>query len=381
MLAALSVAALLAMGFPQTATEHSYQKENLSCTSRQAAVSSCSIASADDTVPPSSLMPRSIFNQNVTSWSIAPNSAAIVSEFNADWQANYGNVGVNGRPVVWVPAGQPMVPLSVQAGCTSFLSNTGASAPIPSWAPTSGANDYALTIYQPSSNTVWELWQAHEVAASSTGGNGAGSSANPGWSACWGGSATLNTFSGVFSNPYGETATGISNAATEVTEADILSGSINHAIGIQVVNCSVYIYPANRGDCEQDIPGDPAEGQWFRFAPSVDCADYDTTPFENEVCLAGQQNGFVVVDRGGSDGIEADYATGSWTDEGNPGPVGSWQDNPAGGCCIFAGGGGPLEDAFMTSSGVYEQEWTVIANLPWSQLQVVEPPLGHGFRS
>ena len=35
----------------------------------------------------------------------------------------------------------------------------------------------------------------------------------------------------------------------------------------------------------------------------------------------------------------------------------------------------------MTSSGVYEQEWTVIANLPWSQLQVVEPPLGHGFRS
>ncbi len=161
--------------------------------------------------------------------------------------------------------------------------------------------------------------------------------------------------------------------ATEVTEADVLSGSIKHAIGLQVVNCTTFVYPANRGDCNHD-PGTPAEGQWFRFAPSVDCADYDTTPFENEVCIAGQQRGFVVVDHGGSDGIEADFASGTWTDEGNAGPAGTWQRTSSGACCIFAGGGAPLERSLRTSSGTYEQEYQVIAGLPWSELQVIVPP-------
>jgi hypothetical protein len=372
-LAALSLTAMLAVGLTPVASGPGFYPGGLSCSAGSVSAR-CATLNANDTVPPASLMPRSLFNRSVTTWPVDPDSTALVSEFNADWQTNYGNVGVNGRPVVWVPAGQPLVRLSVQAGCTNFLTDTGAWAPIPPWAPTSGPNDYALTIYQPSSNSVWELWQAHESTTTSTSGSGTGTT-NPGWSACWGGKAYMSTFSGVFPAPYGETAAGISNLATEVTEADALSGTIDHAIGLQVVNCTGGVYPAAREDCWSG-PGAPAEGQWFRFAPTVNCANYDTTPFENEVCLAGQQKGFVVVDHGGSDGIEADYATGSWTDEGNPGPVGSWQDNPNGGCCIFAGGGGPLEDAFQTSSGTYEQEWNVIANLPWSQLQVIDPPPG-----
>jgi hypothetical protein len=319
-------------------------------------------------------MPDSLFNQDVATWPVAADSAAIVQEFNGDWRVNYGNVGVEGRPVVWVPSHQPMVPLYVQPGCDDFRTNTGGSAPIPPWAPTSGPGDYILTIYQPSSDSVWELWQAHRLGARTSPDDGsADNRSGTGWSACWAGKASLSTFSGVFPWPYGETASGISNLATEVTEADVLSGSITHAIGIQVVNCTTSVYPADRGDCGNHA-GDPAEGQWFRFAPSVDCANYNATPFENEVCVAGQQKGFVVVDHGGSDAIEADYATGTWTDEGNPGPVGSWQRNPNGGCCIFAGGGGPLEQAFRTTSGYYEQEYQVIANLPWDQLQVIVPP-------
>jgi hypothetical protein len=318
-------------------------------------------------------MPNSLFNREVTKWPVDRNSASLVAEFNFDWESNYGNVGVNGRPVIWVPASQPMVALSVKAGCSgNFLTNTGTSAPIPQWASTTGGADTPLTVYQPGSNSVWELYQARPVT---TGGAGGGTSADRGWSACWGGKAHLNTFTGVFPQPYGETATGISNLATEVTEADVLSGTIRHAIGLQVANCSMGTYPADRSNCGY-YPGNPAEGQWLRFAPSVNCAAYDTTPFENEVCLAGQRYGFVIVDQGGSDGILADYATGTWAHEGNPGPVGSWQDNPKGGCCIFVGGGGPLEDAFQTASGYWEQEYQVIASLPWSRLQVIDPPHG-----
>jgi hypothetical protein len=332
---------------------------------------SCAVAHANDTVPPASLMPSSLFNRNVAKWPVDRYSAALVEEFNFDWQQNYGNVGVDGRPVIWVPADQPMVPLSVQAGCgSSLLASTGTSAPIPRWAPSSGSPGSALTVYQPSSDTVWELYEARPVT---TGGSGA----NRGWSACWGGKAYLNTFTGVFSLPYGETATGISNLATEVTEADVLSGSIRHAIALQVANCSMSVYPANRTNCGY-YPGNPAEGQWFRFSPSVDCAAYDTTPFENEVCVAGKRYGFVIVDQGGSDGVVADYATGTWTDEGNHGPVGSWQHNSKGACCIFVGGGGPLEDAFRTASGYWEQEYQVITPLPWSKLQVIDPPSSRG---
>ncbi len=377
-LAAVAFAAALVLSFAPAATGPSPEAESVPCVAGTTGAlgpgpgASCRAAAIGDAVPPASLMPDSLFNQNVSSWPVARDSTEIVNELNADWHSNYGNVGVTGRPLVWVPANQPMVPLSVQSGCNSFLGNTGTSAPIPAWAPTSGPTDYILTVYQPSSDSVWELWQAHPVTARTTADKGFGSIAK-GWSACWGGKASLGTSSGVFPWPGGETATGISNLATEVSEADVLSGSIKHAIGLQVVNCTTYLYPADRGDCGSH-PGYPAEGQWFRFAPSVSCSDYDTTPFENEVCIAGKQNGFVVVDHGGSDGIEADYATGSWTDEGNPGPMGSWHRNSNGGCCIFTGGGGPLEEAFENSPGNYVQEYQVIADLPWTQLQVIDPP-------
>jgi hypothetical protein len=370
MLAVISLAGALALGLPAVTVGPPPITAETTPTAGPAADAG---AGAGDTVAPASLLPNSLFNQDVASWPVAPDSAAVVKEFNNDWRTNYGSVGVNGRPVVWVPAGQPMVPLSVRSGCNDFLGETGTSAPVPPWAPTSGPADDILTVYQPSSNSVWEFWQAHHVTRLSAAGHGGRESTGAGWSACWGGKAPLSTFSGTFPSPYGETATGISNLATEVTEADILSGSIKHAIGLQVVNCTTAIYPADRGDCNHD-PGAPAEGQWFRFSSRVNCAEYDSTPFENEVCVAGQQRGFVVVDHGGSDGIEADFATGTWTDEGNPGPAGTWQRSPAGGCCLFAGGGAPLEQSFKTSAGVYEQEYQVIAGLPWDELQVIVPP-------
>jgi hypothetical protein len=378
------LAGVLVLALPAITPAHTSLAAALPCAAGQRAASaSCAsatsggdgdnLAGAGDTVPPAELMADSLFNRDVTAWPVARDSTAIVAEFNRDWQVNYGSVGVNGRPVVWVPPGQPMVPLSVQPGCANFSKDTGPSAPIPAWAPTSGPGDEILTVYQPSSDSVWELWQAHRVATQKTTGEGRTPPADAGWTACGAGKASLRTFSGVFPFPYGETASGISNLATEVTEADVLSGSIEHAIGLQVVDCTTAVYPADRGDCNYD-PGTPAEGQWFRFAPSVKCADYDATAFENEVCIAGRQKGFVVVDHAGSDGIEADFATGTWTDEGNPGPVVSWQRNSRGQCCIFAGGGGPLEEAFRTASGLYEQEYQVIAGLPWRRLQVIVPP-------
>ena len=78
----------------------------------------------------------------------------------------------------------------------------------------------------------------------------------------------------------GRSATSLSEIATMVTEADVASGSINHALSINISDCNGWVLPATRGDCGSD-PGQPAEGQWFRFAPGTTCnpTTQCTTPF------------------------------------------------------------------------------------------------------
>ncbi len=68
----------------------------------------------DNLVPPASLMPDSLFNQGVQSWPVDSRSAAFASDIVADYQSAYGAVATNtDRPVYWVPANQPLVPVTV----------------------------------------------------------------------------------------------------------------------------------------------------------------------------------------------------------------------------------------------------------------------------
>jgi len=307
-----------------------------------------SIAFLPTTVPPSgppaSLMPHSIFNSNVQSWAVDPSSSAIVANVVAQYHSAYGAVTVNfNRPVYEVPAGQPMVPVSVSPGCNNFSVEAGTKAPIPSYAVPGSSSDEILTVYQPSSERAWEFWLA-------TDNNGS-------WSACWGGKLDMATSDGVFPHPYGETASGISNLATEITEADIASGAINHAIGIEVLgnecdsdSATQYggLYPADRSDCAKQVPGAPMEGQWFRF-PAGLAMPSGLAPFALMVFKAVQTYGMVVVDQGGAVALEADQQS-VWAAEGN-------------------NGSDPIT-ASLHGSAMYQ----VVAGLPWSSLEVVAPP-------
>jgi hypothetical protein len=290
-------------------------------------------------------MPDSVFNDQVQGWSVDPGSAAVVTNVVDQYKYAYGAVAVNtDRPVYWVPANQPLVPIGLDSGCASpFTASTGADVPIPANAVVGNDSDEILTIYQPSTNSEWEFWQTQHK--------------NGSWSACAGGKLSMSTSNGVFTWPYGETATGISNLATEVTEADVASGSINHAIAIQVLgswcdydNSGVRgaKAPANRSDCGYSTAGWPEEGMWFRFAPGT-AMPSGLTAFGQMVFKAGLKYGFVVVDEGGSVGIEADQST-AWSGEGHSGT------DP------------------ITASFDGQQEYQVVASLPWSQLQEIDPP-------
>ncbi|HUC14788.1 MAG TPA: hypothetical protein VMS00_10085 [Acidimicrobiales bacterium] len=296
------------------------------------------------TGPPASLMPHSILNSNVQSWAVDPNSAAVVTNVVAQYHYAYGVVVVNfNRPVYEVPADQPMVPVSVSSGCKNFTVDTGTKAPIPSYAVPGDSSDKILTVYQPSSGRDWEFWEATDNGGS--------------WSACWGGKLNMATSDGVFPRPYGETGSGISNLATEITEADVASGTIDHAIGIEVVGnqcdwdnkaANGGLYPADRTDCGYQIPGAPMEGQWFRF-PTDMAMPSGLAPFAEMVFKAVQTYGMVVVDQGGAVGLEADQPI-VWRAEGNHGTD-------------------PITTS-LRGLAVYK----VLADLPWSSLQVVDPP-------
>jgi hypothetical protein len=307
--------------------------------------------------PPASLMPKSIFNSNVTGWAVDPSSSAFVANIVAQYQGDYGQVGVNtNRPVYEVPAGQAMVPVTVQSGCKDFTVDTGKKAPIPSYAMPGDSTDNILTVYQPSSDRAWEFWEAADT--------------NGSWSACWGGKLDMATSNGVFPNPYGETASGISNLATEITEADVASGSIDHAIGFEVLGeecdwsgTSAHggLYPADRTDCGYDIAGASAEGQWFRFAPGTEMPA-GLTPFGQMVFKAILSYGMVALDMGGDVAIEADmngYVDGTTTVEG------PWEEE-----------GNPVSTDPINNATGTTPSYELVANLPWSDLQAVDPP-GH----
>jgi hypothetical protein len=296
-------------------------------------------------VPPASLLPDSLFNQTVQNWPVDPGSTAIVADIVNQYRSAYGAVAVNtNRPVYWVPANQALVPIAVAPGCNDFTPSTGTEIPIPSYAVAGSSSDEILTVYQPSTGNAWEFWQATESPSGA-------------WSACWGGKLDMTTSDGVFAYPYGETASGISNLATEITEADVASGSIDHAIAMEALgnscdwasgSVSGGLYPADRADCTGNAPDRPAEGQWFRLPASL-AMPSGLTPFARMVFKALQTYGAVVVDQGGAVALEADQ-TGTWAAEGHSGTV-------------------PLT-ASMDGAPAY----SVVASLPWDDLQAIDPP-------
>ena len=91
--------------------------------------------------------------------------------------------------------------------------------------------------------------------------------------------APLSTWDGVFTHPYSETASGISNVATEITEADVNEGAIDHALGfgMETGDCNGFAAPAVEGDCPSNSSPAP-KSQLFRFPASTNCAAGSITP-------------------------------------------------------------------------------------------------------
>lgn len=184
-----------------------------------------------------------------------------------------------------------------------------ASVPIPDDATPAPGTDGHLAVFDTSSSTLWELWQARRDSAGQ-------------WSAVWGGRIDDTTTSTGFFTPYtGVSASGVAQPAVAVGVEEVRAGAIEHAVGIGVSRVAKGpCYPANRDDGNSTAPDALHEGQRFRLRADVDIAalrrprtwagaqPQNLTRTCALIAAAAKRYGLIVVDRSGGVSVTAELA-------------------------------------------------------------------------
>ena len=231
-----------------------------------------------------------------------PNSAGLVSDFMRQKKLYYGTVGVNASfkyssPVYYVDASTRKVKVT-HWDCTNSrtedvsLNDQWSEVPIPTFAKPADGTDSEMTIYQASTDTIWEFWNTRKV--------------NGQWQACWGGrmqKASLGD--GIFNAYYGTTATSLPFLGGQITAEELQRGEIKHVIGISLVDletANIFSWPAHRSDGVnlENAPNRIPEGLRFRLDPKVNVDALNMHPVGKIIAKAAQRYGFVVWDHAGA---------------------------------------------------------------------------------
>jgi hypothetical protein len=283
-----------------------------------------------------------------------PSSAGLVSELERQVRTHgpWINSTQFSVPIYTVDKGAPGTSVHIDTPSDMFtgipdatrLAQTLAGIPIPSNARPAAGTDRHLVIWQPSTDTMWELWMAHNPAL---GDSAAFHDNAPGWHASWGAKIPgVSRSSGVIPPPFGATASGLALAGGLVTNADLRAGRIEHALALSLPDTAQgrFVAPAVRTDGGYAGPNAIPEGTRFRLPANLDVDALRLPPIARMLAEAAKKYGIVVRDRAGS---VAFYAQ-------DPTPTG---DPTLAG---LLGGKSPAE---------------VLAGFPWSRLEVVSPQI------
>lgn len=244
-------------------------------------------------------------------------------------------------PVYTVPADQPTVRVKLDYAYAPDLQSAMTEVPIPADAVAAGGTDKTMVVWQPSTDTMWEFWQA---------GN-----RSDGRHAAWGGRMQhVSSNPGYFDQPrnWGATATSLPMLGGLIRLDEMKSGVIDHALAICLpqTRSDWHSWPAQRTDGTVNDADAVPEGTRFRLNPDLDLSKIPMSRTTRMIAMAAQKYGMVVRDRG--DAI-AFYAE-------DPAPTGS---NPSDGA-----------DGYF--SGRYPSQ--LLEQFPWAHLQALQGSLSHG---
>ena len=305
---------------------------------------------------------------------IDPNSATMVQDL--DSQVQSGDLGnsppwINttsySDPVYTVPATQPKVKVTVVGDSSGdqTLQTQFKAVPLPSNAVPDPGTDGSLTVYQPSTDKLWDFWVLRRPQ------NGSG------WTAMYGGEigSEQSGMLGVSQNPgywtdpptgfghlYGATATSIPWLVGLQRISELQAFAINHVVSFSMPRpAGCFRWPAQRQDqpitADNSDPLAPPEGAILRLPPTLNIDALNIPPYTKILAKAVQKYGMVLQDRD----------TESLTQNQTYGNVSVYAEEPQSG------------DPYHGSTGIFGgyNEADLMNAFPWSRLEVLAVPPGH----
>jgi hypothetical protein len=171
------------------------------------------------------------------------------------------------------------------------------AVPIPPNAVPAVGPDAHMTIWQPSTDRLWELFRASKKA--------------DGWHAEYGGAIdgvsrsqgyySTDSWPGLSQWYWGATATSLPVVAGTMRISELQAGVIPHALAMNIpfARPKVYSWPAQRTDGTSTDPVAIPEGAHFRLDPKLDLAKLNLPPLTRMLAKAAQRYGIIVRDQTG----------------------------------------------------------------------------------
>ncbi len=277
-------------------------------------------------------------------------SPALVDELARQVRSNFDhhfyptiNTTKYSAPIYTVPARQRRTRVTLVGGRARYGGRVQAvleDVPIPRDAEPAAGNDGHIVIWQPATDTMWELWKASKT--------------DRGWVCSWGGriedaSKSRGYFYDSSGINQGATATSLPLAGGLITLRDLHRGRIDHALAMAIPASrgGAWAFPAQRSDGNVRSTDAIPAGARFRLDPDVDIAALDLPQFTAMLARAAQRYGIYVRD---TSPVVTLYAE-------DPTPTGS---NP-------------------WSAAITPSSREVLRRFPWDKLQVMRMDLrGYG---
>lgn len=253
------------------------------------------------TPPPPSGDIIAVFRRALSSWpgvTTNPRSATYIAEIPVGVKASgYSiglNNGVNGLSYIRVPNSKDpsLIPMTVALANSAkdFRSSTGSQVLLPPgvWTRATPNTDSPLAVYYEDTDRLVEFWQAALNYTTKT------------LTAAWGGGiSAVSASDGVYPNPFGVTASGLTMAGTYFTQQDAANRLIAHPLAMCFETLGAgNVLPADRWD---NGSGDNAvhEGAWIQLAANA-VIPSSWPMAEQMVCTAARDYGIIVTDFGGA---------------------------------------------------------------------------------
>jgi hypothetical protein len=196
-------------------------------------------------------------------------------------------------PIYTVPATQPKVPVKIDWPTATYDAEFEAGVPVPPTLIPSAGTDGRVSIWQPSTNTLWEFWQMRIASDGLWHANTAGKMTN------------VNTSNGIYpqhayDSPYGAAATELPITSGIITPDELAAGKIEHVLALNIPHPLLnwwWSWPATRSDGDSGDPFDIPEGVRMRLPVSLNIDALGMPRSATIIAKAVQKYGLVIRDK------------------------------------------------------------------------------------